>query len=153
MSVTVKFKKLDPKAEVPQYMSEGASGMDVRACLTTCNGPVLNSIVIYGGQRIAVSTGLSVEIPKGYEIQVRPRSGLALKSGVTVLNSPGTIDSDYRGEIKIILVNLGNDIFVVQDGDRIAQLIVAPVVWADVEEVVELGETDRGIGGFGSTGK
>lgn len=156
----IKFKKLNPKAEVPRYMSEGASGMDVKACLTAHDGvghcDVLDSSIIRcylsARQRKAIPTGLSAEIPKGYEIQVRPRSGLALKYGVTVLNTPGTIDSDYRGEIKIILANLGDDTFVIEDGDRIAQLIVVPVVRADIEESVELSETERGSGGFGSTG-
>jgi dUTP pyrophosphatase len=119
--------------------------MDVRAQID-------QTLYLNPGNFAAISTGLSVEIPKGYEIQVRPRSGLALKYGVTVLNTPGTIDSDYRGEIKIILINLGNKIFATGNGDRIAQLVVAPVMQARIEEVAELSQTDRGSGGFGHTG-
>lgn len=157
--VKVKFKKLYDDAVVPQYMSAGAAGMDVRACLHSKDidvsfDPRGGTPIYYlqSGDRVAVPTGLSVEIPKGYEIQVRPRSGLAFKNGITVLNSPGTIDSDYRGQIMVILLNTDRDAFVISNGDRIAQLIVAPVVQADIEEVIEISETERGSGGLGSTG-
>ncbi len=109
-------------------------------------------VVIAPGARHAVATGLAVAIPQGFEIQVRPRSGLALKHGITVPNTPGTIDSDYRGELKVILINLGNEAFAIQRGDRVAQLVFAPVVQAAWDEVAELDATDRGAGGFGSTG-
>lgn len=143
----IRFKKLNPKAGIPQYAHEGDSGMDVRACL---DGP---PTFVYPFETVMIPTGLSVEIPVGYEIQVRPRSGLAAKNGVTVLNTPGTVDSTYRGEIKVILINLNRDkTFMVQDGDKIAQLVVAPVMRAEVEEAAELSETERGSGGFGSTG-
>lgn len=131
---------------LPVYSTQGSAGADVRAYLK--DGPV----ILKSLERFAVPTGLFPEIPEGYEIQVRPRSGLAFKNGVTVLNSPGTIDSDYRGEIKVILVNLSNDKFVINDGDRIAQLVVSPVTTAKYVETTELSETERGIGGFGSTG-
>lgn len=148
----VKFKKLNPKAEIPQYMFEGDSGMDVKACLVAHDGVSIIKHFLSTSDRAAIPTGLSVEIPNGYEIQVRPRSGLALKHGVTVLNAPGTIDAVFRGEIKIILINHGDKTFVIENGDRIAQLVVAPVMRAEVEEAAELSETERGSGGFGSTG-
>jgi dUTP pyrophosphatase len=132
-------------AQLPQYESEGAAGADIRACIE-------NPITIVPIQRVLVSTGLKIEIPEGYECQVRPRSGLAAKHGITVLNTPGTIDSDYRGEIKIILINLGEEAFTINNGDRIAQLVFAPVVQVAMEERAELSETNRGSGGFGSTG-
>ncbi len=136
-------KRLRPEAELPRYMSDGAAGMDLAAAETVTLAP---------GRRALVATGLAVAVPPGYEGQVRPRSGLAVKHGVTCLNSPGTIDSDFRGELKIVLVNLGDEPFVVTPGMRIAQLVVAPVVRAVVVEVDELPATDRGAGGFGSTG-
>ena len=128
---------------LPSYASAGAAGLDVVAA---------ESLVLEPGARAAVATGFAVAIPEGYEIQVRPRSGLALKNGLTCLNTPGTIDSDYRGEVKIILANLGQEAFHVRRGERIAQLVPAPVLRASFVEA-ELGETDRGDGGFGSTGR
>ncbi|MDY2824701.1 MAG: dUTP diphosphatase [Treponema sp.] len=130
---------------VPSYETSGAAGADVRAFL---NEPV----VIPVGKRAMIPTGLFFAIPEGFEIQVRPRSGLAAKNGVTVLNTPGTIDSDYRGEVKIILINLGDADFTVNNGDRIAQLIVAPVTQGIFVKTDKLDETERGDGGFGSTG-
>ncbi|MBQ5906568.1 MAG: dUTP diphosphatase [Spirochaetia bacterium] len=130
---------------VPSYETSGAAGADVRAFL---NEPV----VIPVGKRAMIPTGLFFAIPEGFEIQVRPRSGLAAKNGVTVLNTPGTIDSDYRGEVKIILINLGDADFTVNNGDRIAQLIVAPVTQGIFVKTDKLDETERGAGGFGSTG-
>ena len=130
---------------VPSYETSGAAGADVRAFL---NEPV----VIPVGKRAMIPTGLFLAIPEGFEIQVRPRSGLAAKNGVTVLNTPGTIDSDYRGEVKIILINLGDADFTVNNGDRIAQLIVAPVTQGIFVKTDKLDETERGAGGFGSTG-
>lgn len=130
---------------VPSYETSGAAGADVRAFL---NEPV----VIPVGKRAMIPTGLFFAIPEGFEIQVRPRSGLAAKNGVTVLNTPGTIDSDYRGEVKIILINLGDADFTVNNGDRIAQLIVAPVTQGIFVKTDKLDKTERGAGGFGSTG-
>ncbi|MEP5937995.1 MAG: dUTP diphosphatase [Erythrobacter sp.] len=129
--------------DLPQYATIGAAGMDIISAET---------IRIASGARHAVATGLAVAIPQGYEIQVRPRSGLALKHGITVPNTPGTIDSDYRGELKVILINHGTDTFAIERGDRIAQLVLAPVIQAGWQEVDTLDETDRGSGGFGSTG-
>lgn len=132
-------------ASLPIYQTEGAAGADVCANL-------LAPLVIKKGERVMVPTGLFFEFPRGYEIQVRPRSGLAIKNGITCLNTPGTIDSDYRGEVKVILINLGENDFTVNNGDRIAQLVVSPVIQGCFELVEELGETTRGDGGFGSTG-
>ena len=129
--------------ELPAYATDGAAGMDVLAA---------ESVTLQPGERWPVATGLAVAIPHGYEIQVRPRSGLALKHGISVPNSPGTIDSDYRGELKVILINHGPTSFEVRRGDRIAQLVLAPVVRASWLKVDELDETARGAGGFGSTG-
>lgn len=129
----------------PAYQTEGSAGADLSAALA---GPV----TIEPGHRALVPTGFSLAIPRGFEGQIRPRSGLALRHGVTVLNAPGTVDSDYRGEVKVLLVNLGHEAFVVRPGDRIAQLIVAPVVRARFEVVEQLDDTDRGAGGYGSTG-
>ena len=134
-----------PGAVLPSYESEGAAGADVRAFLG-------EPLCIKSGDYAAVPTGLCFEIPEGYEIQVRPRSGLAAKKGVTVLNAPGTIDSDYRGEVKVILINHGKEDFTVSNGDRIAQLIVSPVLRAEFATAQELSSTRRGAGGFGSTG-
>ncbi len=128
---------------LPAYASDGAVGMDVVAA---------ESLTIRPGTRHAVATGFAMAIPPGYEVQVRPRSGLALKHGITCLNTPGTIDSDYRGEVKVILANLGDESFEVKRGDRIAQLVPAPVQRATFAEVAALGDTARGAGGFGSTG-
>ena len=130
---------------VPSYETSGAAGADIRSFL---NEPV----VIPVGKRAMIPTGLFFAIPEGFEIQVRPRSGLAAKNGVTVLNTPGTIDSDYRGEVKVILINLGDADFTVNNGDRIAQLIVAPVTQGIFVKTDKLDETERGAGGFGSTG-
>jgi len=134
--------------QLPSYETAGSAGMDVRAAV-----PEGEPVVLAPGARAMVPTGLSVAIPEGYEIQVRPRSGLAAKHGLTCLNTPGTIDSDYRGEIKVILINLGAEAFTIQRGERIAQLVFAPVTRLGWQEVSELGETARGAGGFGSTGR
>jgi dUTP pyrophosphatase len=128
---------------LPRYATQGAAGMDVVAA---------EELVLAPGARHAVATGFAMAIPAGYEVQVRPRSGLALKHGITCLNTPGTIDSDYRGEVKVILANLGDAPFPIARGDRIAQLVPAVVQHADLEEVASLDETARGAGGFGSTG-
>ncbi|MBX7180505.1 MAG: dUTP diphosphatase [Bacteroidia bacterium] len=131
---------------LPSYETAAAAGMDLRANLD-------EPIVLKPLERALVPTGLYMEIPVGFEAQVRPRSGLAAKKGITVLNSPGTVDADYRGEVKVILVNLSNENFIVNDGERIAQLVIAAHAQAEWVEVNELSETDRGAGGFGSTGK
>jgi dUTP pyrophosphatase len=135
------------KGELPSYQSTGASGFDVRAQLEG------KPMTLKKGERAMVPTALSFEIPLGYEIQARPRSGWAAKQGLTVLNTPGTIDADYRGEVKIILINLGQEDVLIQDQDRCAQLVIAPVVQAHFIVVNELNNTERGAGGFGSTGK
>lgn len=135
-----------PGAKLPAYQTEGSAGADVCAFLK-------EDIVLKPMERTAIPTGLSFAIPSGYEMQVRPRSGLALKNGVTCLNTPGTIDSDYRGEVKVILINLGSEAFTVRNGERIAQLVIKPVVSADFAVVASLSQTERGAGGFGSTGK
>ena len=144
-AVAVRIKRLPhgEGLELPQYATEGAAGMDVLAA---------EDVTLAPGERHAVATGLSVAIPAGYEIQVRPRSGLALKHGISVPNTPGTIDSDYRGELKVILINHGSEDFAVRRGDRVAQLVLAPVTRAQWEEVADLDQTARGAGGFGSTG-
>ncbi|MDG5746652.1 dUTP diphosphatase [Qipengyuania sp. XHP0207] len=129
--------------DLPAYATDGAAGMDVVAA---------ENVTLEPGTRHAVATGLAMAIPGGYEIQVRPRSGLALKHGISVPNTPGTIDSDYRGELKIVLINHGSEAFAIARGDRIAQLVLAPVTQAEWEEVEELDATTRGSGGFGSTG-
>ena len=143
--ILVKVVKNNPRAALPQYESRGAAGMDLRAFLDA-------DISIPPLGRVKIPTGIKIEIPKGYEGQVRPRSGLAIKKGLTVLNSPGTIDSDYRGDLDIILINLGSEGIIIKDGERIAQLVIAPVCKANITEVNVLGETARGGGGFGSTG-
>lgn len=144
--LTVKIKKLENfHGDLPQYQSIGASGFDVRAQLA-------GAVVLNPGERALIPTGLSFEIPLGYEIQARPRSGWAAKSGLTVLNTPGTIDADYRGEVKIIVINLGNEAVTINDQDRCAQLVIAPIFQAQFELVNELNSSDRGAGGFGSTG-
>ena len=132
---------------LPSYQSEGAAGLDLLAAVAA-DAPV----IIGPGQRALVPTGLAIALPAGTEGQVRPRSGLAARHGVTVLNAPGTIDADYRGEIQVILVNLGQDSFTVTRGMRIAQLVIAPVVQITIREITNLDETTRGVGGFGSTG-
>jgi dUTP pyrophosphatase len=145
-AVTVRVLKMDPGAWLPEYATGGAAGADLRARLA-------EPVVIPPLGRARVPTALALEIPPSYEAQVRPRSGLAAKWGVTVLNAPGTIDADYRGELGIILVNLGQEPFTVRDGDRIAQLVIAPVCRAIMAPAASLSETERGEGGFGSTGK
>ena len=145
MKIEIKCVALDG-AVIPEYKTAGAAGCDVCAFVS-------GDVVINPGCRALIPTGLSFEIPDGYEIQVRPRSGLAFKNGVTVLNTPGTIDSDYRGELKVLLVNLGDEPFVVENGARIAQLVVAPVTVADFCRIDVLSDSERGKGGFGSTGK
>jgi len=147
-SIIIKTKRLSDlfnDIPLPNYSTEGSAGLDVRAAIK-------DEMIIPAGKILLVPTNLSVEIPNGYEIQVRPRSGLAVKNGIGILNSPGTIDSDYRGEIKIILFNFSETDFVLKRGDRIAQLILSKVFHAKVEEVVELNSTSRGEGGFGHTG-
>ena len=134
-----------PAALLPVYATKGAAGMDLHAF-------VPEDVIIPPLGRAKIPTGLFLEIPAGYEGQIRPRSGMAARNGVTVLNAPGTIDSDYRGEVEIILINLGAELFSVKNGDRIAQLVIAPVHLAEIREVTLLGETERGAGGFGSTG-
>ena len=134
------------KDYMPVYSTEHAAGADLFAYLPE------GSITIKSGERFLVPTGLRIELPEGYEAQIRPRSGLAVKHGITLLNTPGTIDSDYRGEIKIIVINLGQDDFTVSCGDRIAQMIIAPVVRGNFTVKTSLSETSRGTGGFGSTG-
>jgi dUTP pyrophosphatase len=149
MTPILKLKKL-PHGEglaLPAYETAGAAGMDLRAAV-----PHNEPISLIPGAREAVPTGLLLEIPDGFEGQVRPRSGLALKHGVTCLNSPGTIDSDYRGEVKVILANLGDEDFLVTRGMRIAQLVIAPVTRVQIVETAEASRTARGSGGFGSTG-
>lgn len=138
-------KRLHPSAILPQYMSSGAAGCDVTACL---EAPL--ELAPLG--RAAVPTGLALEIPEGYEVQVRPRSGLAIKKGLTIVNAPGTIDSDYRGELKVLLVNLSTETVRVENGERIAQLIMQKVEQAEWAWTEELTSTERGAGGFGSTG-
>lgn len=145
MTIRIRLTRL-PHGEglpLPSYATPGAAGMDVVAA---------EDLELQPGKRHAVATGFAVAIPEGYEIQVRPRSGLALKHGITVPNTPGTIDSDYRGEVKVIVINHGSEPFPIRRGDRIAQLVPAAVTRADFEEVAELCETERGAGGFGSTG-
>ena len=142
----VLVKKLDPNVELPKYKTEGSSGLDLMAFID-------NPIKISPNTSALVPTGISVAISNDLEIQIRPRSGLAAKSSVTVLNTPGTIDSDYRGEIKIILFNHGKEDFIIKNKDRVAQMILAPIIKIEFEEVDELPNTIRGSGGFGSTGK
>lgn len=134
------------KHTTPQYATELSAGMDLRANID-------ETIVLKPMERRLIPTGLSIALPDGYEAQVRPRSGLAYKKGITVLNSPGTVDADYRGDIGVILINLSNEDFIIEDGERIAQLVVAPYTKVEWKEVSELSDTDRGAGGFGSTGK
>jgi dUTP pyrophosphatase len=141
----VRVRRLRPDAVVPAYMSEDAAGLDLTAAI---DAPV----VLGPGERAAVGTGLVLELPRGFEGQVRPRSGLARTHGVTVVNAPGTIDADYRGEVAVLLINHGREPFTVAPGTRIAQLVIAPVVQATLEEVDALSSTARGAGGFGSTG-
>ena len=141
--MTLSFKRVSPDAELPSYAHPGDAGMDLRS---------VEDAVLPPGGRALVRTGLVANLPAGYEAQVRPRSGLALKSGVTVLNAPGTIDAGYRGEIGVVLANFGQEPFSVRKGDRIAQMVVAPVTAVEIAETDSIEETDRGDGGFGSTG-
>ena len=146
VQISVKIKTLPHfKGRIPHYQTAFSSGCDVEAALET-------EITLKPGQRALVPTGLVFEIPPGFEIQVRPRSGLALKSGITLVNTPGTIDSDYRGELKVILINLGQEDFHIKSGDRVAQLVFSPVIQAGFELVENVAESIRGEGGFGSTG-
>jgi dUTP pyrophosphatase len=140
----IKIQQLNNAAIIPEYKSEGAAGFDLHAS---------NAYLINPAERVLVGTGLAFEIPEGYEMQVRPRSGLALKEGITVLNSPGTVDSDYRGEVGIILINHGTKNFIIHAGERIAQGVIAKVEQATFTTTHHLSATDRGTGGFGSSGK
>jgi dUTP pyrophosphatase len=142
--IVIRIKRLRPTS-IPCYMTEQAAGVDLRAALET-------GFTLAPGERALVPTGIAVEIPPGYEAQVRPRSGLALRHGIALVNSPGTIDADYRGEIGVILINLGSEPFTVNDGDRVAQMVFARCERAEFLEVDELGESGRGAGGFGHTG-
>ena len=144
--VKVLFKKLNSSAQLPSYKTDGASGMDLMACIE-------KSINLKPGKSCLVSTGLSVAFPKEYEIQIRPRSGLAAKNNISVLNTPGTIDSDYRGELKIILFNHSNENFIINNNDRVAQMVLTPIIKMELEETSDLPESIRDKGGFGSTGK
>ena len=139
------IKRLSKDVTLPKYETEGSSGLDLAANID-------EQIEILPGKSAIIPTGLAVAIPKNYEIQIRPRSGLAAKSQISVLNTPGTIDADYRGELKVILINLGNKVFAVEKGLRIAQMVLSPVIKATFKEVTELESTKRGSGGFGSTG-
>lgn len=143
ITINIVNKSANP---LPEYATEGSAGMDLRANL---DGPVTLQTL----ERLLIPTGLFIELPEGYEAQIRPRSGLAIKQGITCLNTPGTIDSDYRGEIKVILINLGKEPQTLQNGDRIAQMIISKVEKANLELVQELNDTQRGDGGFGHTGK
>jgi len=146
-AIRVAVKRLPHNEELPlpNYESAAAAGMDLPAAIIT-------DVTLQPGERGLIETGLAIALPEGFEAQIRPRSGLAARNGITVLNTPGTVDADYRGEVKVILVNLGNEPFTVTRGMRIAQMVIAPVVQATMEMVKELPETDRGAGGFGSTG-
>jgi dUTP pyrophosphatase len=141
----IQIKKLSSEVLTPKYETAGSSGMDIAAFIE-------KDIIINPGDKTLVPTGFSLSIPQGYEVQIRPRSGLAAKKGITVLNTPGTIDSDYRGEIKVILINLSKDKFIITNGERIAQMVICPIEQVSIEEVKELSGTDRGTAGFGSTG-
>ena len=144
--VKIFIKKLKPSVQLPSYKTNGASGMDLMAFID-------KPIELKPGKSCLVPTGLSVAFSKEYEIQIRPRSGLAAKNNITVLNTPGTIDSDYRGELKIILFNHGSENFIINNSDRVAQMVLTPINKMEIEETNELPETTRGEGGFGSTGK
>ncbi len=144
-ALRVRFRKLRPDAVIPRYMSAHAAGLDLAAAI---DGP----LTLLPQARAAIGTGIAIALPQGYEAQVRPRSGLALRHGITLVNSPGTIDADYRGEIRVILVNLGSEPVSICSGDRIAQMVVAPVCQVEIVEVDSLDDTARGSGGFGHTG-
>lgn len=144
--VEILIKRLEGNdLDLPNYETSKSSGMDLRACID-------ENVILRPHERKLIKTGMAIALPEGFEAQIRPRSGLALKNGITVLNSPGTIDADYRGEIGVILVNLGSDDFVIERGMRIAQMVISPVVQTNLVEVEELNGTKRGEGGFGSTG-
>lgn len=144
--VEIAVRRLRDDAIIPRYMTPHAAGLDLCAAVD-------GDLVLMPGQRALVGTGLAIALPDGYEAQVRPRSGLALRYGITLLNSPGTIDPDYRGEVGVIMVNLGEEPFTVRPGERIAQLVIAPFARAQLRETAELGDTQRGDGGFGHTGR
>tara|TARA_B110000495_G_C22914772_1_gene534276 strand:- start:218 stop:655 length:438 start_codon:yes stop_codon:yes gene_type:complete len=144
--VKILIKKLQKNILLPEYKTEGSSGLDLLACIE-------NQIQLKPREKELIPTGIAVAIPNDFEIQIRPRSGLAAKNGITVLNTPGTIDADYRGEIKVILINLSDKIFTINKNDRIAQMVICPIIKGILEEVDELPKTIRGSGGFGSTGK
>jgi dUTP pyrophosphatase len=142
---TLRIKRLSPLASLPRYMTDGAAGMDVAAALP-------EALTLQPGERTLIPTGLALQLPPGHEAQVRPRSGLAIRHGLSLLNAPGTIDEDYRGELRVVLANLGTEPVTIEPGTRVAQLVVAPVTRVAVLEVEELDDTDRGGGGFGHTG-
>jgi len=144
--VKILVKKFDKNVKLPTYKTSGSSGMDLMA-------HIKNKKNINPGKTLIIPTGIAVTVPKNYEIQIRPRSGLAAKKGISILNTPGTVDSDYRGEIKIILINFSKKSFIVKSGDRIAQMVLCPVAKGKIKEVKNLPRTVRGKGGFGSTGK
>jgi len=146
MKTRALIKKLHKAVNIPEYKTSGSSGLDLEAFLE-------KDLIVKSNETVLVPTGLSIAIDENLEIQIRPRSGLAAKNNITVLNTPGTIDSDYRGEIKVILINLGKNDFVIKNGDRIAQMVISPVIKTEFEIVDELPSTLRGHGGFGSTGK
>lgn len=145
---TLKIKRVRENSDLPlpHYASPGSSGLDLRADLS-------ETVCLKPGERGLIPTGIAVEIEPGYEIQIRPRSGLAIKNGIALVNAPGTIDADYRGEIQVIMINLGQENVFLKRGDRIAQMVVAPVFQPEIREVTELADTKRGAGGFGSTGR
>ena len=143
--IKILIKKLTKEVKLPNYKTVGSSGMDIVANIS-------NEITIQPGEKKLIPTGILIAIPNNYEVQIRPRSGLAIKNGISILNTPGTIDSDYRGEIKVVLINFGKDIFKIKNGDRIAQMVLCPIVKAKFEEVDKLPNSLRGRGGFGSTG-
>ena len=145
MKIHIKRLRIDRSCHLPQYMTEGSSGMDLFAFLE-------KEVVLEPGGRKLIPTGISVAIPEGFEGQIRPRSGLAIRNGIGIINGPGTIDSDYRGEIGVLLINFGNEPFTIRDGDRIAQMVISRVYRASCEEVGELPSTQRQGGGFGHTG-
>lgn len=145
MNIVLKFQKLDNRVQIPQYQTSGSSGMDLCAFLE-------EDVILKPMERKLIPTGLKMEIPIGYEAQVRPRSGLSIKNGITLINCIGTVDADYRGELKVPLVNLGQEEFVIKNGDRIAQMVIMPIVQPQIEVVSELSQTQRQEGGFGSTG-
>tara|TARA_A100001011_G_scaffold321933_1_gene343071 strand:+ start:5055 stop:5495 length:441 start_codon:yes stop_codon:yes gene_type:complete len=143
--IKILIKRLSKQVSLPKYETSGSSGMDLGANID-------GNLIIEPGKTVIIPTGLALSIPKGYEAQIRPRSGLAAKNKISVLNTPGTIDADYRGEIKVILINLGSEPFKIEKGLRIAQMVICPIVKAQLEEVDDLNKTERGDGGFGSTG-